>query len=68
MLILICILGNDIKCEGAVYIAEAIKNNKNILEIYLYNNNILDDGHTAILEAYKENKSLESIELSSKHQ
>ena len=68
VLILIGILDNDIKCEGAVYIAEAIKINKNILEIDLWNNNILDDGHTAILEAYKENKSLQSIELSSKHQ
>ena len=68
VLILIGILDNDIKCEGAVYIAEAIKNNKNILEINLCNNRVLDSGHVAILEACKENKSLQSIELTSKHQ
>ena len=67
VLILIGILDNDIKCEGAVYIAEAIKKNKNILEIDLWNNNILDNGHVAILEAYKENNSLQSIQLTSKH-
>ena len=38
VLILIGILANDIKCEGAIYIAEAIKKNKNILEIDLWNN------------------------------
>ena len=68
VLILIGNLDNDIKCEGAVYIAEAIKKSKNILEVDLRYNDISDDGHKAIVEAYKENKLLQSIEFYSKHQ
>ena len=55
---------NKITNEGAIKIAEAIKVNKTLQELYINNNNISDDGAAAISNALKSNNSLQILDMS----
>ena len=55
---------SKITSEGAIKIAEAIKVNKTLQELYITNNNISDDGAAAISNALKSNNSLQILGMS----
>ena len=54
---------NLLSDAGATSIAEAIKVNKELTNLNLFNSGISDTGATSIAEAIKVNKTLTNLEL-----
>ena len=53
----------NISDEGAIALAEALKENETLRKLGLRDNKISDEGARALTEALKENKSLEELRL-----
>ena len=54
---------NNISCDGAIAVAEALHNNDSVTSLDLSNNNISDGGAVALAQALHHNSTLEWLHL-----
>jgi Ran GTPase-activating protein (RanGAP) involved in mRNA processing and transport len=63
MLTTLILEGNNIRAEGARYIAEALKKNKCLFKLHIGANNIRRDGAKAVADCLKVNTALIDLSL-----